>query len=91
MRSERLSWSRVRTRSRELDDELVRLTDALHRDEIARAEHRLRIETFEIAGPRGIRRIDRGARWPSTAQTSSRRRARRRWPSSSRPAIAASR
>src|SRR6185312_6025653 len=37
----------VRTRSRELDEEIVRLTDALHRDEIARAEHRLRIETLE--------------------------------------------
>jgi chromosome segregation protein len=37
----------LRARSRELDEELVRLTDALHRDEIARAEHRLRIETLE--------------------------------------------
>ena len=37
----------LRTRSRELDEEIVRLTDALHRDEIARAEHRLRIETLE--------------------------------------------
>ena len=37
----------MRTRSRELDEEIVRLTDALHRDEIARAEHRLRIETLE--------------------------------------------
>jgi len=37
----------VRTRSSELDEEIVRLTDALHRDEIARAEHRLRIETLE--------------------------------------------
>jgi chromosome segregation protein len=37
----------LRARSRELEEEVVRLTDALHRDEIARAEHRLRIETLE--------------------------------------------
>ena len=37
----------LRAGSRELEEEVVRLTDALHRDEIARAEHRLRIETLE--------------------------------------------
>jgi chromosome segregation protein len=34
----------VRARGRELDDRLTQLTDAVHRDEIARAEQRLRIE-----------------------------------------------
>ena len=36
----------VRTRGRELDDRLAQLTDAVHRDEIARAEQRLRIESL---------------------------------------------
>ena len=80
----------LRTRSRELDEELVRLTDAVHRDEIARAEQRLRIESLEtrVLEEYGVesRRCS-----PSTAQTSSRRRARSRWPSTSRPATAASR
>ncbi len=34
----------VRARTRELDERLAQLTDAVHRDEIARAEQRLRIE-----------------------------------------------
>ncbi|MBV9592360.1 MAG: chromosome segregation protein SMC [Actinobacteria bacterium] len=34
----------VRAQSRELDEQLARLTDAVHRDEVARAEQRLRIE-----------------------------------------------
>ncbi len=38
----------VRTRVRELADELAALTDAVHRDEVLRAEQRLRIESLEI-------------------------------------------
>ena len=37
----------LRTRTRELSAELDRLTDAVHRDEVARAEQRLRIEALE--------------------------------------------
>ncbi|MEV0841262.1 chromosome segregation protein SMC [Actinocatenispora sera] len=37
----------VRTRVRDLGGELERLTDALHRDEVARAEQRMRIEQLE--------------------------------------------
>jgi chromosome segregation protein len=37
----------IRTRARELSAELERLTDAVHRDEVARAEQRLRIEALE--------------------------------------------
>ncbi|HEY3087452.1 MAG TPA: chromosome segregation protein SMC [Jatrophihabitantaceae bacterium] len=37
----------VRGETRRLDGELARLTDAVHRDEIARAEQRLRIEQLE--------------------------------------------
>ncbi len=37
----------VRGEIRGLDEELARLTDAVHRDEIARAEQRLRIEQLE--------------------------------------------
>ena len=37
----------VRARTRELAAELDRLTDVVHRDEVARAEQRLRIETLE--------------------------------------------
>jgi chromosome segregation protein len=37
----------VRTRIRELADELARLTDEVHRDEVLRAEQRLRIEQLE--------------------------------------------
>ncbi|MDQ2797570.1 MAG: AAA family ATPase, partial [Actinomycetota bacterium] len=37
----------VRTRVREFADELGRLTDAVHRDEVVRAEQRLRIEQLE--------------------------------------------
>jgi chromosome segregation protein len=33
---------------RDLDDELDRLTDSVHRDEVARAEQRLRIEQLEL-------------------------------------------
>jgi chromosome segregation protein len=36
-----------RTRSRELEAELARLTDAVHRDEVARAEQRMRIQSLE--------------------------------------------
>ena len=39
--------SQVRARVRELDAELARLTDEVHRDEVARAEQRLRIEQLE--------------------------------------------
>jgi chromosome segregation protein len=39
--------SAVRTRIRELGEELGRLTDAVHRDEVLRAEQRLRIEQLE--------------------------------------------
>jgi chromosome segregation protein len=39
--------SQVRSRTRELDGELARLTDEVHRDEVARAEQRLRIEQLE--------------------------------------------
>ena len=38
----------VRTRGRELTSELEQLTTSVHKDEIARAEQRLRIETLEI-------------------------------------------
>jgi chromosome segregation protein len=37
----------LRARTRELAGELERLTDAVHRDEVARAEQRLRIEQLE--------------------------------------------
>ena len=37
----------LRARSRELTAEVERLTDAVHRDEVARAEQRLRIEALE--------------------------------------------
>ena len=37
----------IRTRVRELADDLARLTDAVHRDEVLRAEQRLRIEQLE--------------------------------------------
>jgi chromosome segregation protein len=37
----------VRNHGRELEDEIARLTDEVHRDEIARAEQRLRIESIE--------------------------------------------
>jgi chromosome segregation protein len=37
----------LRARGRELAGELERLTDAVHRDEVARAEQRLRIEALE--------------------------------------------
>ncbi len=37
----------LRDRSRGLDEQVARLTDAVHRDEVARAEHRLRIEAIE--------------------------------------------
>ena len=37
----------IRTRGRELASELDQLTSSVHRDEIARAEQRLRIETLE--------------------------------------------
>src|SRR5262249_59521050 len=37
----------VRGETRRFDEELARLTDAVHRDEIARAEQRLRIEQLE--------------------------------------------
>ncbi|MDO5494200.1 MAG: chromosome segregation protein SMC [bacterium] len=39
--------SQARARLDELGTELSRLTDAAHRDEVARAEHRLRIEGYE--------------------------------------------
>ncbi len=38
---------RLRARARELATELERLTDSVHRDEVARAEQRLRIEVLE--------------------------------------------
>ncbi len=37
----------IRARSRELAEELARLTDAVHRDEMIRTEQRLRIEALE--------------------------------------------
>jgi chromosome segregation protein len=37
----------IRTRSRDLSTELEQLTDVVHRDELARAEQRLRIEQLE--------------------------------------------
>ena len=37
----------LRGRTRELEEQLARLTDAVHRDEIARAEQRLRIEALQ--------------------------------------------
>ena len=37
----------IRTRARELAGELDKLTDSVHRDEMARTEQRLRIETLE--------------------------------------------
>ncbi|HEY8471318.1 MAG TPA: chromosome segregation protein SMC [Natronosporangium sp.] len=39
--------SQVRSQARELESELVRLTDEVHRDEVARAEQRMRIEQLE--------------------------------------------
>ena len=39
--------ARLRARARELATELERLTDSVHRDEVARAEQRLRIEVLE--------------------------------------------
>ncbi len=43
----------VRGQVRELSAELERLTDALHRDEVARAEQRLRIEQLEAKAAEG--------------------------------------
>lgn len=37
----------VRTKNRELTAEMEQLTDSVHKDEIARAEHRMRIEQLE--------------------------------------------
>lgn len=37
----------VRTKNRELTTEMEQLTDSVHKDEIARAEHRMRIEQLE--------------------------------------------
>ena len=37
----------VRTKNRELTSEMEQLTDSVHKDEIARAEHRMRIEQLE--------------------------------------------
>ena len=37
----------VRARNRELTQQLDQLTSSVHRDEIARAEHRMRVETLE--------------------------------------------
>jgi chromosome segregation protein len=37
----------LRASSRELDEQLARLTESVHRDEVARAEQRLRIEQLE--------------------------------------------
>ena len=39
--------SQLRAEARELDGELSRLTDEVHRDEVARAEQRMRIEQLE--------------------------------------------
>jgi chromosome segregation protein len=39
--------SQLRSRAKELETELARLTDEVHRDEVARAEQRLRIEQLE--------------------------------------------
>lgn len=39
--------SQLRGRARELEGELARLTDEVHRDQVARAEQRLRIEQLE--------------------------------------------
>jgi chromosome segregation protein len=39
--------SQVRGRAKEVEGELARLTDEVHRDEVARAEQRLRIEQLE--------------------------------------------
>lgn len=39
--------AQVRGRAKELEGELARLTDEVHRDEVARAEQRLRIEQLE--------------------------------------------
>jgi chromosome segregation protein len=39
--------SQVRSAVKELDEELARLTDAVHRDEVVRTEQRLRIEQLE--------------------------------------------
>jgi chromosome segregation protein len=41
------SRSQVRGRAKEVEGELARLTDEVHRDEVARAEQRLRIEQLE--------------------------------------------
>ena len=55
----RASCSTLRARTRELAEELARLTDAVHRDEMVRAEQRLRIEQLETARGRGVRRRGR--------------------------------
>jgi chromosome segregation protein len=48
VRTEReAALSAARSTARELSAELARLTDAVHRDEVARAEQRLRIEQLE--------------------------------------------
>ena len=38
----------MRARNRELTSELDQLTSSVHRDEIARAEQRMRVEALEI-------------------------------------------
>ena len=74
---------------RELTAEL-KLTDAVHRDEVVRAEQRLRIERWR---PRSSR--SSASAWttwsPSTVRTCRCRRARPRWPSTRPPENAVSR
>ena len=73
-RAGRPSCRRYARAAKRLGAELERLTYEVHRDEVARAEQRLRIEQLEAQGRRGVRRST-WRRWsPSTARTSSSRR-----------------
>ncbi len=81
----------LRTTIRDHDEQLARLTDAVHRDEITRAEQRLRIEALQARAVERVRRRGRGAAGRVRARAARRRRARSRWPSTSRRSSAASR
>jgi len=80
----------VRGETRRLDEELSRLTDAVHRDEIARAEQRLRIEQLETRAVDEYG-VEIEALIGEYGRTSPVRPAPWRWPSTNRPASAASR
>ena len=81
----RPSWPSVRSAAKQLGGELERLTSKVHRDEVARAEQRMRIEQLEVEVHRGLRhrrghpaRRVRAAPAGAADRARSRRRPRRR-------------